>query len=286
MVSLNDVLLAMSNIPVDDPIAEIWGRQMQGGYKIIEYTGALPITITANGNALLDYRIYGASGGVGEPTGSGEPAGYKLPMVTSDGTTETATPVYIGDTPLGEDEYVDYSEQAIYKRTENLCPPLSSSKWSPGYITVTGTITSPSAIRQEKVSDWIKVDGGNRYCFYDISGFPAGGENAWVAIGAWDENRNWLDRYSWGGTAISYKTCDLPNDAAYVRLTMRTYGEDDDNLSFTKSSIPPDPYIPYLKLTDPPVPLPEIPTIKGETVIDYDGDPKPSQMYVKYKGKG
>lgn len=34
--------------------------------------------------------------------------------------------------------------------------------------------------------------------------------------------------------------------------------------------------------TDPPVPLPEIPTIKGETIIDYDGEPKPSQMYVKY----
>lgn len=68
MISLNDVLLAMSNIPVDDPIAEIWGRQMQDGYKIIEYTGSLPITITANGDALIDYRIYGASGGVGEQT--------------------------------------------------------------------------------------------------------------------------------------------------------------------------------------------------------------------------
>lgn len=37
---------------------------------------------------------------------------------------------------------------------------------------------------------------------------------------------------------------------------------------------------------DSPVPFPEIPTFKGETVIDYDGTPKPSQMYVKYKGKG
>ena len=68
MISLNDVLLAMSNIPVDDPIAEIWGRGLQSGYKIIEYTGTLPITINANGDALIDYRIYGADGGVGEPT--------------------------------------------------------------------------------------------------------------------------------------------------------------------------------------------------------------------------
>ena len=37
---------------------------------------------------------------------------------------------------------------------------------------------------------------------------------------------------------------------------------------------------------DPPVPLPEIPTINGTTIIDYDGTPKPSQMYIKYKDKG
>ena len=36
---------------------------------------------------------------------------------------------------------------------------------------------------------------------------------------------------------------------------------------------------------DPPVSFPDIPTIKGETIIDYDGTPKPSQMYIKYKGK-
>ena len=397
MVSLNDVLLAMSNMPVDDPIAEIWGRGLQGGYKIIEYTGTLPITINANGDALIDYRIYGADRGAGEQTESGEPAGYKLPMTvqsanlygseneignisfkngenetsdtrsrtkdyisvkpstiytliyengssnvkytprmysdssyltydewhksgTSFNTTEQTTrvrfifdsteslqnimlvegstvptkyipyskqavPVYIGDTPLGEDEYVSYSEQAIYKRTENLCPPLSSSKWSPGYITNSGTIAAPSVTRQEKVSDWIKVDGRNSYCLYDISGFPTGSDGAWFGFGIWDENRNWLIRYN-SSVVTDYKTWNLPDNAAYVRLTMRTYGEDDDSLSFTKSSIPPDPYIPYLKLTDPPVSFPDIPTIKGKTIIDYDGTPKPSQMYVKYKGKG
>ena len=36
---------------------------------------------------------------------------------------------------------------------------------------------------------------------------------------------------------------------------------------------------------DPPVLLPDISTIEGETIIDYDGTPKPSQMYIKYKGK-
>lgn len=68
MTNLNDVLLAMSNIPVDDPIAEIWGRGLQGGYKIIEYTGTLPITIKANGEPLIDYRIYGNTVQNGTPT--------------------------------------------------------------------------------------------------------------------------------------------------------------------------------------------------------------------------
>lgn len=69
MTNLNDVLLAMSNIPVVDPIAEIWGRGLQGGgYTIIEYTGALPLTIKANGEPLIDYRIYGNTVQNGTPT--------------------------------------------------------------------------------------------------------------------------------------------------------------------------------------------------------------------------
>lgn len=68
MVSLNDVLLAYSNIPVDDPIAEIWGRGLQGGYEIIEYTGTLPITIVTNGTALINYCIYGNTEQDGTPT--------------------------------------------------------------------------------------------------------------------------------------------------------------------------------------------------------------------------
>ena len=36
--------------------------------KTIEYTGALPITINANGSALLDYRIYGNTEQTGTPT--------------------------------------------------------------------------------------------------------------------------------------------------------------------------------------------------------------------------
>lgn len=54
------------------------------------------------------------------------PHGYKLPItVTSNGTT-TDYPVYIGDSQLMAEEYVDYEEQKVYKRTEikGLSEPL------------------------------------------------------------------------------------------------------------------------------------------------------------------
>lgn len=51
------------------------------------------------------------------------PHGYKLPItVTSNGTT-TDYPVYIGDTQLGEEEYVDYEEQKVYKLVDGTLTP-------------------------------------------------------------------------------------------------------------------------------------------------------------------
>lgn len=49
-------------------------------------------------------------------TKSGEPAGYKLPLTVTSGTESKNTDIYIGDSKLGEAEYVDYEEQKIYKR--------------------------------------------------------------------------------------------------------------------------------------------------------------------------
>lgn len=269
MISLNDVLLAMSNIPVDDPIAEIWGRGLQGRYKIIEYTGSLPITITANGDVLIDYKIYGADGGVGVATESGEPAGYKLPMTVID----------------------------------NLAQSLS--QWVDGYINVSGGISSPGS-RKEKSSDFIEVKPSTSYVF-GIEGntFPQGTDGAWVATGLYRDDRTFIQRLSTDKN--SPYTFLTSSETKYIRLSYRSYGELwEPRLSESSFSTPvyigenqldEGEYVSYsdgkiyrdvsgtLTPTDPPVPFPEIPTIDGTTVIDYDGDPKPSQMYVKYKGK-
>lgn len=51
------------------------------------------------------------------------PHGYKLPLkVTSNGTT-TNYPIYIGDSKLGEEEYVDYEEQKVYKLVDGVLTP-------------------------------------------------------------------------------------------------------------------------------------------------------------------
>lgn len=373
MISLNDVLLAMSNIPVDDPIAEIWGRGLQGGYKIIKYTGTLPITINANGDVLLDYRIYGADGGVGvatenlidadnpgdqrvelEPntdyclckyTGAGQggvsncnvydendnrlfgayiniwvsysftnpsngayaiisfnsatkgklsftkgrannyaslypasyiPYGYKLPMTVSDGNTEQTVPVYISDTQLAADEYVDFGEQKVYKRTENLWNPNTAEK---KYISFEGRVlNSPSY-----ALNIIPIESNATYYFY-ASEVYSGSQTLWQYRNNNDEIIGW-DRNS---RAVQRAGFTAPEGATKVIICFSNAWVDDKirDFGFYQRSTEPPEYIPYVAPTDPPVPLPEIPTIDGTTVIDYDGDPKPSQMYVKYKGKG
>lgn len=403
MISLNDVLLAMSNIPVDDPIAEIWGCGLQGGYRIIEYTGSLPITIRANGDVLLDYRIYGADGGVGVATenlvdfeawlvregvpytkdgncytitgslnklysnpyyfsdtdiyvsisgimtipigsniriyiikrdgtisgsvalggdsnirltqnvlGAGIkfdyastgpctvdnlmlnlgrtalpyiPYGYKLPMTVGDGDTTQTVPIYIGENQLDAGEYVSYGEQKIYKHTENLCPPQDSGAWNAGYINTTGNVSDPTSAK-EIYSDYIAVSSDQTYNFKNFNSFPAGNAGSWYAVGIYDANKNFILRPAssqyGSNNNLQYH---LPSNAAYVRLTFRTYDTIDNQLSFTLGNIPPTQFVPYIMPTNPPAPLPQIPTIDGTTIIDYDGDPKPSQMYVKYKDK-
>lgn len=373
MIDLNDVLLAMSNIPVDDPIAEIWGRGLQGGYKIIEYTGSLPITIRANGDALLDYRIYGADGGVGEPTDIGEPAGYKLPITVGKnlynakndipgyfiytngkiwGASSSDTnfisekipvapgrkytlyypltmggnslacafysesneplsitnissssrpyeqiydlvapanaayfqtsikrnpdsepitlfaenvhdiPVYIGENQLGEDEYVSFSDQKIYKRTENL---LNSK--------IIG------------VAQKVKIEPNTEYV---LSRYASLGVNR-IYWSIYNESDKMIGTEMYMQNDAAMRVPPL-NTASYIMITIPEIAYDSVSIvkgTFinTRTAVPAT-YTPYVLPTEPSIPLPEIPTIDGETVIDYDGNPKPSQMYVKYKGKG
>ncbi|MBQ1569559.1 MAG: hypothetical protein IIZ78_00440 [Clostridiales bacterium] len=74
----------------------------------------LPASFNAPAEAEISYKIYGTEAGVGTATGEGEPAGYKISLSVND----TPTPIYIGESKLGSDEYVDYQDRKIYKLKE------------------------------------------------------------------------------------------------------------------------------------------------------------------------
>lgn len=113
MLKLNEVLKASKlGGGAPDYWTELFARRMASGWKVTELTGTLPMTFRSNGTALINYRIYGTANGAGVQT---EQHGYKIPLTVS-GTETKTIDVYIGDSKLGEEEYVDYGEQKIYKR--------------------------------------------------------------------------------------------------------------------------------------------------------------------------
>lgn len=290
MIDLNDVLLAISNIPVDAPIAEIWGRGLQGGYKIIEYTGVLPITISANGEVLLDYRIYGNTVQNGTPT----PENPIMPSgcgVQTENLWDKDVPKYVytndykkynpdnaialkaGTYTLSSDGMLPiiqaFSEDHTQLNVGDMITYMSNY-----YLMWDGRAIGPTAAIIRETIITLLVDCILTFCV--------------------SSNLGTYLMLNLGSTALPYEPYGykLPmtvSDGDKLHCIPVYIGENQldagEYVSFSEQKIYRD-VGGTLTPTDPPVPLPEIPTIKGETVMDYDGDPKPSQMYVKYKGKG
>lgn len=66
------------------------------------------------------------------------PYGYKLPMVATNGTATTTTPIYIGSNPLAEDEYVDFGGQKIYRMEGGTLTPTDPPTPIPALSTIRG----------------------------------------------------------------------------------------------------------------------------------------------------
>ena len=92
----------------------LWAKKFSG-WPETELNGLLPLTFLAEGSDLTDYRIYGTESGAGVQTESGEPAGYKIPLTVTSGQQSTDYDLFIGDTKLGAEEYIDFAEQKIYR---------------------------------------------------------------------------------------------------------------------------------------------------------------------------
>lgn len=74
----------------------------------------LPATFNAPAGAGISYKIYGTEAGAGTATSESEPEGYKITLSVDD----AHVPIYIGDSKLTADEYVDSESGKVYKLKE------------------------------------------------------------------------------------------------------------------------------------------------------------------------
>lgn len=94
--------------------------------------------VVKNQNFGNDVKKYMITPGTTVPA-SYIPYGYEVDMSTSDGTNTETTPIYIGDTALQKDEYVDYKAGKIYRKIDNVLTPTDPPVALPALPTCDGT---------------------------------------------------------------------------------------------------------------------------------------------------
>lgn len=244
-----------------------------------EYDGTLPATYSANGSTLVDYRIYGECSGVGDDSGTAY--GYEVDMCVK-----------------SENMYNKNSEGNIR-----------------GYISTNGVL-HPSTQYGDNVliSEKIPVTPGEKYvmCNAVISGSGNG-------AAFYNDNDSVVS--SFAIIAKQNYTLTAPSNAKYFRSTV-IYGSDGNTFMFIAGDEYPSAFIPYsrtnipiyigsdplgedeyvsfkeqkiyrmsggvLTPTDPPVALPQLPTVDGTTITDYAGQSAavPSRFVAKYRKEG
>lgn len=95
------------------------------------------------------------------PPASFVPFGYEVDMSVSDDTSTTTTPIYIGDDPLGKDEYVDYQAGKVYRMIDGILTPTDPPVPLPALPTCEGTTVidyAGESVAPEKV--YLEYQGG------------------------------------------------------------------------------------------------------------------------------
>lgn len=244
--------------------------------KTIERTDTLPITINADGNELLDYRIYGESGGVGDRTenlfdinklwadgqdyisGTGETSRY-IKLFVGNGAYTVSTNVPNNENP---------NIASVFISTNETTPTTSASNGV--FLNRPRTVV----VNNGYLLIYIRIDSAAGYLVFDADTFAP------YYINAVEGSTAPASYIPYG-----YKMDMSVSDGTTSTTTSIYIGSD---------PLGEDEYVDYgekkiyrmsggvLTPTDPPVLLPEIPTVDGTTIIDYDGTPKPSQIHVKY----
>lgn len=185
-------------------------------------------------------------------------------------------PIYIGDTKLDAEEYVDYEEQKIYKRTENDFPYGKAGEYEFGAAAKIisdgkGNYIMNGRVTANLASSTIPLD---RAFEFPESGFFYLGNSISarnMRIAFYDENNNYLGFYSIDGAwRIISNLPTLPPIFAigFGTNTSANYPLNDYTVSpmFSETGELTQ-YIPYYNSTDPPVTLPELSTYSGENTL-------------------
>lgn len=207
----------------------VWGRFSLSA-------DAKPITImTSNDYVML---VQGSTS-----PASFVPYGYEVDMSVSDGANSTTTPIYIGDTALQKDEYVDYKAGKVYRFGDDVF--THEGETSGKYINSRGQetlITSSPWF----ISNYIPVSADTKYKFLIDSLPGAAARHAFYT-----SERSLISVIDSGS-----QTFVTPENCAYMRFSYRG-----DSLATLQP----------LQPTDPPVALPALPTCEGTTIVDYAG---------------
>lgn len=258
--------LKMPNYVSNDFYSMLFARSIgSGAAGYGELTGTPPLTFTANGENLLDYRIYGANGGVGEQT------------------ENLINPV-------------EYTNQRYVDSNGNLGV---SSVWVVYYVPViAGEIYTCSGMSTELSVAYIGYCDAKKNIIGTV-GERIGTSSQTVTAPANAEYLAISVRYRSAKTPMCVLGSTVP--AQYIPFGYQINAEVGDGVTTTDipiyigdTPLAQGEYVDYraqkvykyvggvLTPTDPPVALPALPTIDGATIVDFDNTPKPSELYVKY----
>lgn len=259
--------------------------------EVREYTGAVPVTITADGTPLIDYRISGNTIQNGTPTpdnpimpeGCGvlDAGQYKIPILSA----STTTPIY-----LGEVQSTRRIKKYVFTGDETFNITISSTEsgtsvYSVRYNTIgmediidydspmpyitypvficshfkmktnTSFDTEYTAIKNGEIgANSVANNTYNRYVIF--------ASNQYTSV---DTFKAFLaDQYA-AGTPVTVWYVLATETTGIVNEPLRKIGDYADTLSKAQAGV-------------------TIPTNNGSTTVDVDTTVKPSEVYIKYMG--
>lgn len=199
------------------------------------------------------------------------PYGYEVNISTSDGTSTTTMPIYIGNNPLEKvgnySDYVDYELQKVVRAIKKYVL-TGNENWEE----ITGAFPSRKYFR------WIFAP--INYCIRHVC-VSSHFTQATITTSTTTVGFDVFDSSTVGGDVLAIRPTNIQSTtlADFKSYLAAQYAAG-------------TPVTIWCALTtaeeaDPPVPLPALPTCEGETVVDYAGESvAPEKVMFKYRKEG